>query len=141
MHMREFGEVLTDMERRGIRVDTNYLGEVEKKARADRAEHVKAFRKWAEKQLGPDGLALNTASSVQLTTFLFGGSINPKIKEPSEKEKVFKVPRADIPEDALEAYRLRDEKAAKEAGPEEESTSLQFVVGFSLIFRCCNRSD
>ena len=122
MHMREFGEVLTDMERRGVRVDTNYLGEVEKKARADRAEHVAAFRKWAEKQIGPDGLALNTASSVQLTTFLFGGCVNPKTKERSEIEKVFKVLREEIPEDALEAYRLRDEKAAREAGPEDEST-------------------
>jgi len=115
-HMRPFGEVLTDLERRGIRVNAeDYLAKVEIQARNDRKHHVDTFVKWAEKKIGPDGLALNTASSVQLSTFLFGGAINSKTKEASEKVKVFKVPREDIPEDALKAYELRDEAARKEA--------------------------
>ena len=110
MHMRPFGEVLTDLERRGIRVNAeDYLAKVELQARADRDHHVEVFRNWAEKQIGPDGLALNTASSVQLNTFLFGGAVNAKTKEVTESVKVFKVPREDIPKDALEAYRIRDE--------------------------------
>jgi DNA polymerase I len=110
MHMRPFGEVLTDMERRGIRVAADdYLAKVEMVAREDRNRHDKAFREWAKKMIGIDGLAMNPASSAQLSTFLFGGAENPKTKERSEQFRVFSVPREDIPEDALEAMRLRDQ--------------------------------
>lgn len=114
MHMRPFGEVLTDMERRGIRVNANdYLAKVELQAREDRSHHVKVFRQWAAKRIGADGLALNTASSVQLCTFLFGGAKNEKTKEITEQVRVFKVPRDEIPEDALEAYRVHDQTTAQ----------------------------
>ena len=110
MHMRPFGKVLTDMERRGIRVDArDYLASVEVQAREDRARHLQAFQKWAESQIGPDGLALNPASSVQLTTFLFGGARNSKTGEETEAVRVFKVPREEISDQAMEAYRKRDE--------------------------------
>jgi hypothetical protein len=66
MHMRPFGELLTDLERRGMLIATNYLADVEIQARKDRSEHEKTFRKWAAEQIGPDGLAMNLASSVQL---------------------------------------------------------------------------
>jgi DNA polymerase-1 len=112
MHMRPFGEVLTDMERRGIRVDAkDYLAKVELKARKERAEHERIFQEWAATKIGPDGLALNVASSVQMQTFLFGGAENIKTKELTERVRVFKVPREEIPERALEAYRLRDQAA------------------------------
>ena len=107
-HMRPFGEVLTDLERRGILVATDYLADVEVQARKDREGHVKTFKEWAASQVGPDGLAMNLASSVQLSTFLFGGTENIKTKERSESTRVFKTPRADIPDDAMEAYRERD---------------------------------
>jgi 3'-5' exonuclease len=110
LHMRPFGEVLTDMERRGIRVDANdYLAKVEIQARQDRAHHVEVFRQWAAKQIGANGLAINTASSTQLCTFLFGGAINQKTNEETERVREFKVPRTEIPEDALEAFRLEEE--------------------------------
>jgi hypothetical protein len=110
-HMREFGQVLTDMERRGIRVDAKeYLFKVEQQARKDRQQHLENFRQWAEKKIGPDGLAMNSASSTQLGTFLFGGAPNAKTRERTERERVFKVARAEIPQDALDAYRKRDEK-------------------------------
>jgi len=118
-HMRPFGEVLTDMERRGIRVNArDYLASVEKQAREDRDHHSQKFRQWAATKIGPDGLALNPASSVQLCTFLFGGAKNIKTREETERVRVFKVPREEIPEDALEAHRLHDEaeKKAHEAG-------------------------
>lgn len=116
-NMREFGEVLTDMERRGIEVDAkDYLASVELQARQDREEHSKKFRQWAAKEIGVDALALNTASSLQLCTFLFGGAPNTKTKEPTEAEKVFKIAREEIPPDALEAFEKRDEeKSEKEA--------------------------
>lgn len=113
--LREFGEVLTDMERRGIRVDTDYLADVEVQARKDRERHLQAFREWASTLIGPDGLAINPASSVQLCTFLFGGSQNVKTKEATEKVRVFKVPREEIPDNAMEAYRARDESAKAES--------------------------
>ena len=81
MYMRSFGEVLTDVERRGIRVDLrDYLAGVEVKARKDRERYVAVFRHWAAKQIGPDGLAINTASSLQLCTFLFRGAENAQTK-------------------------------------------------------------
>ena len=78
-HMRPFGEVLTDLERRGILVATDYLADVEVQARKDRVGHVKTFKQWAASRIGPDGLAMNLASSVQLSTFLFGGAENNNI--------------------------------------------------------------
>eukprot|EP00536_Pseudo-nitzschia_multiseries_P000650 jgi/Psemu1/249814/estExt_Genewise1Plus.C_80101 len=102
-NMREFGEVLTDMERRGVRVDAeDYLASVEIQARQDREDHLNKFRQWVAKEIGPDGLAINPASSVQLCTLLFGGSQNIKTKERTESVRVFKVPIEEIPEDALE---------------------------------------
>lgn len=120
-HLRPFGEVLTDMERRGIRVDAkDYLASVELQAREDRAHHSLKFREWAATKIGPDGLALNTASSVQLQTFLFGGAKNAKTGEVTERVRVFKVPREEIPEEALEAYRRRqEEEATGEDGKEQ----------------------
>ena len=110
-HMRPFGVVLTDMERRGIRVNAkDYLHTVEIQARKDRDRHDRIFREWAATKIGPDGLALNSASSLQLGTFLFGGAKNLKTGEATEKVRVFKVPREEIPEDALEAFRLREEE-------------------------------
>jgi 3'-5' exonuclease len=56
-HLRPFGEVLTDMERRGIRVDArNYLASVEVQARKDREEHSYKFRQWAASKIGPGTL-------------------------------------------------------------------------------------
>ena len=125
MHMRPFGEVLTDMERRGIRVNAKeYLAGVEIKAREDRTHHVEVFRQWAAKKIGADGLALNTASSVQLCTFLFGGAENEKTKEKTEQIRVFKVSRDEIQEDALEAYRLQEEAAAKAEASKNDGTYL-----------------
>ena len=125
MHMRPFGELLTDLERRGILVATDYLAGVEVQARKDRVDHVHTFKKWAAEQIGPDGLAINLASSVQLGTFLFGGSPNAKTKELTERVRVFKMPRADITDDAMEAYRERDAmmKAEKDAGLGVETKS------------------
>ena len=114
MHMRPFGELLTDLERRGMLVAKSYLADIEVQARKDREAHVETFRQWAYKQIGPDGLAMNTASSIQLSTFLFGGANNAKTNEVTEEVRVFKTPREDIPDDAMEAYRERDARSREE---------------------------
>ena len=129
-NMREFGKVLTDMERRGIRVDAkDYLAAVELQARKDRDEHTEMFRKWASSKIGADGLALNPASAAQLCTFLFGGAKNTKTKERTEIERVFKVAREEIPEDAIAAYRKRDEDATMTKTTKSKSEQcLKFLV-------------
>ena len=126
-NMRYFAEVLTDMERRGIRVDAkDYLASVEVQARKDRKEHLKKFRQWAAGIIGPDGLAINPASATQLATFLFGGSENLKTKEPTEDVRVFKVAREEVPEDAIKAYIEFDEKK-KEQNPSKGMSSFCFL--------------
>eukprot|EP00934_Nitzschia_sp_Nitz4_P000646 Nitzschia sp. Nitz4//scaffold76_size158648//152025//155439//NITZ4_002573-RA/size158648-snap-gene-0.316-mRNA-1//-1//CDS//3329557926//646//frame0 len=138
-NMREFGHVLTDMERRGIRVDAkDYLASVETQARKDREGHLQAFRRWAAEMIGPDGLALNPASSMQLSTFLFGGSNNLKTGEPTESEKVFKVARDEVPPEALEAYQaLEESKRAKSGAPAEpEPDHLDKMTAVQLKALC-----
>ena len=109
-NMREFAEVLTDMERRGVRVDAkDYLAGVEVQARQDRVDHLKKFRSWVAAEIGPDGLAINPASATQLGTLLFGGCENAKTRDLTEDVRVFKVAREDIPDDAMAAYKKRDE--------------------------------
>ena len=85
MYMVDFGECLTDMERRGVRVDTEYLKGIEVKAKEDQKRHTAVFRKWAERMMGVDGKAINPSSSQQLQTFLFGGSTNQKTGEMIER--------------------------------------------------------
>lgn len=126
-NMRAFGEVLTDMERRGVRVDAKqYLASVEVQARKDREEHSKTFREWAAKKIGPDGFAMNPASSLQLGTFLFGGARNAKTKESTEEIRVFKVPRDEIPEDVRASYRARIEKDEKKKRSKTPSSQDHF---------------
>jgi hypothetical protein len=123
-NMREFGVVLTNMERRGIRVDAkDYLANVEVQARQDREEHSRVFREWAAKMIGVDGLALNPASSTQLGTFLFGGAENSKTRERTETERVFKVGREEFSEEALAEYkkRVEDEKIRQQGGGNTDS--------------------
>jgi hypothetical protein len=134
MYMRSFGEVLTDMERRGIRVDAReYLANVEVQAREDRDRHVEIFRNWAAKQIGPDGLALNPASSVQLCTFLFGGAENTKTREPTESVRVFKVPREEIPNDAMKAYGKLELQATKDTPPEKDDFDHMTAVQLKAL--------
>lgn len=126
-NMREFGKVLTDMERRGIRVDAkDYLASVEQQARKDREKHCAQFRKWAAAKIGPDGLALNPASSLQIGALLFGGAVNTKTNERTETRRVLKVKREEISEEAIAAYKKRDENET--AGKQGER--CMFFHGF-----------
>ena len=82
------------------------------------------FCQWASTKIGIDGLALNPASSVQLATFLFGGSKNSKTNEDTERQRIFKVAREEIPDDALEAYR----KAANETQSDNDDQGMYWCT-------------
>jgi len=120
----------------------DYLADVEQQAREDRQRHVDTFRHWAFRYLGADALAMNLASSQQLTTFLFGGCINTMTKEPTEVEKAFKTPRADIPDDAMEAYRERNaqlkdlQRKDGELGGEPETDEFDQMKAGDLKVLC-----
>ena len=118
MYLREFADVLTDMERRGMLVNAkDYLAKVEIQAREERDHHEATFRNWAASIMGADGLAMNPASAAQLSTFLFGGAFNSKTHEQTETRRVFKTPKEEIPEEALLAYEEREKRLTGMVGP------------------------
>jgi hypothetical protein len=63
---------------------------------------------------------------LQLCTFLFGGAKNSKTGAVTESVRIFKVPREEIPEDALEAFRLRGETNVETSPSEAEKGTLQY---------------
>ena len=129
MYLVPFGELLTDMERRGIRVDAkDYLNKIEKQAREDKIRHSKIFREWAASLIGPDGLAMNPNSAAQICTFLFGGAANTKTGEPTEDVRVFKTLREEMCQEALDGYAERDEFEKNGPYPEDDGEQEEVVV-------------
>jgi DNA polymerase I-like protein with 3'-5' exonuclease and polymerase domains len=97
-YLRKFGKILTDMEREGIRIDTQvHLREAETKARAERARLEQVFLNWAAKYVGEEHAKhLNVASTPQIGYFLFGTKEKDESgKLVNVKEKVFKVDKSD----------------------------------------------
>ena len=71
-YLLPFGELLTDIEKVGIKVDTEvHLKEAEIGARKDRALMLETFYQWAEKFV-PSARMINTASTNQIQQFFFG---------------------------------------------------------------------
>lgn len=90
-YLAEFGWLLTEMEKNGIRVDTEvHLRNAEVRAREERAKMEELFLEWASQFLGENSKYLNTASSTQIGQFLFGHYSN-KEKLPGWEERLFKV--------------------------------------------------
>eukprot|EP00466_Bigelowiella_natans_P014472 jgi/Bigna1/33896/e_gw1.3.190.1 len=87
-----FGELLTDMERNGIYVDTSFLKEAEKTARAEIQNVAETFHKWAVRMVGDVGWLLNPQSGPQIQTLLFGGSFNRKSNSYLPEWREFKIP-------------------------------------------------
>lgn len=87
-YLCDFGELLTDMEAVGIKVDTTgHLKQAEAKARQERADMEERFLKWAALYC-EDAALINTASSVQVGQFLFG---HYKEKKRIAKDRIFKI--------------------------------------------------
>jgi len=71
-YLRRFGELLTDMEAEGIKVDTaGHLKKAEVLAKEERAKMERIFLQWAAKHC-PDAKYINTASSTQIQQLFFG---------------------------------------------------------------------
>lgn len=128
-YMRPFGELLTDMERNGIRVDKDeYLPKVQKQAEADREACLQTFKDWAAEYF-PDAKYLNPASGAQIQTFLFGGANG------LPRERTFRIDKeeaeiaaheATVPQDEWETMSLTELKAAcKEHGFKVSGTKAQ----------------
>lgn len=71
-YLCEFGDLLTDMERNGIKVDTKvHLKNAEVLAREERKKMEAIFLSWAQNYC-EDAKYINTASSAQIQQLLFG---------------------------------------------------------------------
>lgn len=65
-----FGELLTDMERIGIKIDLNHLKEAELTAVKDKIEYEQKFLEWVHK-IQDDAHEFNPSSVQQLQQLLF----------------------------------------------------------------------
>ena len=74
-YWQPFGELLIELETKGILVDRTYLAEVEKIAKREQEVAVNRFRKWASRYC-PDVKYMNVGSDTQLRQLLFGGIWN-----------------------------------------------------------------
>lgn len=91
-YLNDFGELLTDMERNGIKVDTKqHLFQAEIKARAERDKYEECFLTWASK-FCKDAQYINIASTSQIQQLLFGHYEN---KELISKSRSFKIEKSE----------------------------------------------
>ena len=69
-YWRPFGELLTDMERKGFKIDLNYLKQIQIQAETDKLNYEKEFLKWVY-QNQHDAKEFNAGSTQQLQHLLF----------------------------------------------------------------------
>lgn len=74
-----FGELLTEMERTGFKVDVSFLQHAERKADADRQKLVDKFLSWAETH-SPDARYMNVNSAQQKLQLFFAPCSNVRDK-------------------------------------------------------------
>ncbi|CAN8067452.1 unnamed protein product [Agarophyton chilense] len=82
-----FGELLTDMESTGFRVDTDWLKEAAINAQSEQQAYEDKFRRWAEKY-SPDAKYMNVHSDLQKQQLFFapcGNKIDKKGAMPRRK--------------------------------------------------------
>lgn len=86
-----FGELLTDMERKGFKVDTEFLRDAQRKADADRLALENKFCEWAV-TVSPDAWYMNINSDQQKLQLFFAPceNVNDKTKELA-KDKTFSI--------------------------------------------------
>ena len=61
----QFGELLTDMERQGIKVNVNYLKQIQLKAEKDKRNYEETFLQWVYK-VQPEVTEFNPSSVQQM---------------------------------------------------------------------------
>ncbi|EFA79328.1 mitochondrial DNA polymerase A [Heterostelium album PN500] len=87
---RPFGHLLTDMERRGMKVDIEHLKTVEGVATKDIQDNMDAFQQWAVKYC-PNAKYMNPSSDAQIQQLLFAPTKNVKTKEEMPLEREFET--------------------------------------------------
>lgn len=88
-YLREFGEVLTDMESNGMYVDKAHLADAEKRALEDKKVAEDYFRAWATGKC-PAAEHMNVGSGIQVRQLLFAGAPNKRRDKPGvEKTREF----------------------------------------------------
>jgi DNA polymerase-1 len=70
---RDFGELLVDIEQRGIHVDEEYLEAQSAKAQDDVSSITAEFLEWAGRNVCEDAALMNLASNKQKNQLFFGG--------------------------------------------------------------------
>jgi len=103
-YLAAFGELLTELEKNGIKVDTEvHLKEAERLARIERQKMEEHFITWASRYC-PDAKYINTASTNQIQQLFFGHYEN-KIKLADGDERLFKIDKeeAEFEAEKLEA--------------------------------------
>lgn len=79
-----FGELLTDMERNGIRVNVDYLKQIQLTAEKDKRNYEESFLQWVYK-VAPDASEFNPNSVQQMQQLLFA-PFNKKGKLPTDEQ-------------------------------------------------------
>ena len=92
IYLVPFGELLTDMERNGVRIDLPYLRNIEAQARVEMDESEKTFRDWAKTHC-TDCEYMNIGSDKQIQQLLFAPCKNAKRgnHELLLEERAFKI--------------------------------------------------
>lgn len=97
--MVPFGELLTDMERTGFKVDVNLLQQAEKRAREDEKRLEHRFREWAM-GICEDAKYMNVHSDLQKKQLFFSPCTNSKDKsQKTPREKAFTIELTGIQKD------------------------------------------
>ena len=92
IYLVPFGELLTDMERNGVRIDLPYLRNIEAQARVEMDKSEKRFRDWAKTHC-TDCEYMNIGSDKQIQQLLFAPCKNAKRgnHELLPEERAFKI--------------------------------------------------
>lgn len=104
-YWRPFGELMTDMERNGIKIDVEYLKKIQEDAESDIKQAEQNFIRWV-RSIQPEALEFNPGSTAQMQQLLFG-----PCKRRLSKEKAMKLKSRGAPkkiQDSSDSIDFRD---------------------------------
>jgi len=121
---RPFGELLTDMERKGIRVDVPLLKDIVPVASAEKQKHEQRFIDWAASRC-PDAKFMNPGSDPQKQQLFFAPCSNLKTGKKMPEEREFSTENVDgfIEPGKTKALKTRSFKLKGLALPFKETTN------------------
>lgn len=113
-YWRPFGELMTDMEREGIKIDVAYLKNIQESAERDYKECEMDFIRWV-RSIQPDALEFNPGSTQQLQQLLFAPCYRKLSLEQAGKLKIKKTKEEE------------DEVESSESNPEVSEDSDESI--------------